>query len=224
MFIQNKYHTWYNMIIEKAKVRTLNGYRERHHIIPKSLMGTNDPENIVKLTPREHFICHRLLTKITIGEEKYKMLHAAWRLANTNKGTIDSKTYEIIKLQRSIAMTGRKNPGVSKALTGRKKTAEEIAKRVATVTGVPRPATSAALKGRKNQKTADALRGRKQPRELVEKRANSLRGKPSGALGRKQTVEEKQLRSRIMKGRPSPKKGSKWSPERRAAYEKSKKK
>ena len=111
--------------------------------------------------------------------------------------------------------------GINGGIPGRKIPAEVIAKRVATTTGVKRPATSKALKG-KNTWSATALKGRTQPRELVEKRANSLRGKPSGALGRKQSSEEKELRSKIMKGRESPRKGQPWSESRRAAYEKSK--
>jgi len=34
---------------------------ERHHILPRSLGGSNDPQNLVKLTVREHYIAHRLL-------------------------------------------------------------------------------------------------------------------------------------------------------------------
>jgi hypothetical protein len=112
--------------------------------------------------------------------------------------------------------------GINGAPPGRKIPAEVIAKRVATVTGVKRPATSKALKG-KNTWSSAALKGRKQPQELVDKRAASLKGKPSGTLGRTQSTEEKEMRSKIMKGRPSPKKGTTWSKERRAAYEQSKK-
>lgn len=223
MFIKNKYLIYYYAIVTRAKTRMIDGYVEKHHIIPRSLGGKNTIENLVSLTAREHFICHRLLTKITSGEDRYKMLHAAWRCANTSSGRINSRTYEIVKKERSIAMMGRKNPGVSSALTGRKIPQEVINKRVNTVTGQKRPKTSESLKG-KNTWSAEALKGRKQPRELVDKRAAALKGKPSGALGRKQSAEEKKLRSDIMKGRPSPKKGTQWSPERRAAYERSKNK
>jgi 5-methylcytosine-specific restriction endonuclease McrA len=223
MFIRNKYFKWYYEIVKNASNRVIFGYVEKHHIVPKSLGGTNEKSNLVSLTAREHFVCHRLLTKMTIGESKYKMIHASWRLANTNKAIINSRTYETVKTERSMAMTGRKNPGVSKALTGRKVPQEVIDKRVKTVTGKKVPARSIALKG-KNNWSSSALAGRKQPQNLVDKRANSLRGKPSGALGRKQSDEEKQMRSELMKGRPSPKKGTTWSPERRAAYEASKNK
>lgn len=41
-----------------------SNYYENHHIIPRSLNGSNSSENLVLLTAREHFICHWLLVKI----------------------------------------------------------------------------------------------------------------------------------------------------------------
>lgn len=54
----------YSLLIERAKGRTLEGYSERHHITPKCLGGSNLKENIVKLTPEEHYVAHQLLVKI----------------------------------------------------------------------------------------------------------------------------------------------------------------
>ena len=84
IFINNKYTTWYNSLIRNAKNRTIAGYTEKHHIIPSSLGGTNDVDNLVKLTAREHFICHLLLTKMTTGNAKYKMNFALYMLSNVN--------------------------------------------------------------------------------------------------------------------------------------------
>jgi Straboviridae homing endonuclease len=39
-------------------------YYEDHHVKPKCLGGNNDKENLVLLTAREHYICHKLLTYI----------------------------------------------------------------------------------------------------------------------------------------------------------------
>lgn len=39
-------------------------YYENHHILPKCLGGTNDKENLVLLTAKEHLVAHWLLTKI----------------------------------------------------------------------------------------------------------------------------------------------------------------
>ena len=65
-FLQNKYTKWYFNIISKAQNRDTLGYVEKHHIIPKSLGGNNEQTNLVKLTAREHFVCHWLLTKMVI--------------------------------------------------------------------------------------------------------------------------------------------------------------
>lgn len=54
----------YDKLINRAKNRTFTGYTEQHHIIPKSMSGNNNPENLVRLTAREHFIAHLLLLKM----------------------------------------------------------------------------------------------------------------------------------------------------------------
>jgi len=109
MFIDNKYLTMYNSIIQNAKNRDIKGYVEKHHIIPKSLGGTNDNDNIVPLTAREHFICHRLLTKITSGKSRRKMLHAVGRFiqdgGNVNR-LLTSRQYEIARRSISEARLG----------------------------------------------------------------------------------------------------------------------
>lgn len=70
----------YNSIILRAKSRTpaSDEYFESHHIIPRSIGGTNDITNLVDLTAREHFVCHYLLTKMYEVEtnEWYRMSHA----------------------------------------------------------------------------------------------------------------------------------------------------
>ena len=84
IFINNKYTIWYDSLINRAKNRTIYGYIEKHHITPRSLGGTDDNDNLVKLTPKEHFVCHLLLTKMTIGNARYKMNFALHMLSNAN--------------------------------------------------------------------------------------------------------------------------------------------
>jgi len=45
-------------------------YYESHHILPKCLNGTDADDNKVLLTPREHYLCHKLLTYIYVGNRK----------------------------------------------------------------------------------------------------------------------------------------------------------
>jgi len=56
MFNNSKYTRWYEMLTERAKTRTLTGYIERHHILPRSLGGDDTDGNVVALTAKEHFI------------------------------------------------------------------------------------------------------------------------------------------------------------------------
>ncbi len=76
------YKKLYDRIISNAQSlkqdRLIEGYTENHHIIPDSLGGSRKSTNMVRLTAREHFICHYLLTKIYKKEsfEWYKMINA----------------------------------------------------------------------------------------------------------------------------------------------------
>jgi len=123
MFLQNKYTTWYYAIIHRGQDRILTGYKENHHIIPKSLNGSDDKSNLVSLTAREHLICHLLLTRMTIGSNKHKMLHAAWALTTYRDNSRDtikitSRLYESLKIARSLMITatqsGENNPFYNK--------------------------------------------------------------------------------------------------------------
>jgi len=71
--IDNKYSKWYKELIISRLGRTINGYAESHHIIPKCLGGDDTVSNLILLYPREHFIAHLLLTKMYTGQEKHKM-------------------------------------------------------------------------------------------------------------------------------------------------------
>ena len=58
------YKKHYDLLIERAKSRKQNGYVEYHHIVPRCLGGSDNTENLVALTPEEHYVAHQLLVKI----------------------------------------------------------------------------------------------------------------------------------------------------------------
>jgi hypothetical protein len=73
------YKKIYELIINNAKLenrKKLNKndvnyiYYEHHHIIPRCLNGTDEKSNLVLLTGREHFVCHKLLTYIYLKNRK----------------------------------------------------------------------------------------------------------------------------------------------------------
>lgn len=102
-------------MIEKRKKHTINeGYVEKHHIIPKSMGGNNRKENIVKLTPREHFIAHALLTKMCFeNKHKISMACAFFRMNPKNnfqkRKILNSKLYEKIRKNLIIFVSGENN-------------------------------------------------------------------------------------------------------------------
>lgn len=73
-------------------------YYEKHHIIPCCLNGTNDKENLVLLTGREHFICHKLLTYIYKENRKIVCAFHKMSFGNNNiKYNLSSRDYEYAK-------------------------------------------------------------------------------------------------------------------------------
>jgi hypothetical protein len=148
IFIDNKYTKYYYTIINHAKSRNLLsrkqaklalGYVEKHHIIPKACTGDNSKENLIFLSGREHFICHLLLTKMTIGDEHAKMVYAVKRMLVHSKKhdrySPSSRIYNIVKkefaLSHSEKMTGRVawNKGLKTGATMSKQQYQEIADR-----------------------------------------------------------------------------------------------
>ena len=58
------YRKIYDAIIERAKAREKPNERlEVHHIVPRSLGGADDVENLVALTIREHYVAHLVFDK-----------------------------------------------------------------------------------------------------------------------------------------------------------------
>lgn len=90
-------------------------YYENHHIIPKCLGGTDEETNLVLLTAKEHFICHKLLTYIYKGNRK--IAYAFHRMAFSQKENrkISSRDYsyaiELIKTTFISEETRKKMKG-----------------------------------------------------------------------------------------------------------------
>jgi hypothetical protein len=106
------YAKHYNLLIDRAKNRKLTGYKERHHIKPKSLGGSNKKENIAELTAEEHYLAHLLLVKIYPGNKS--LINACMILCTHSSGErINNKIYGWIRrLYQKTAKerVGNKNP------------------------------------------------------------------------------------------------------------------
>jgi hypothetical protein len=94
------YQKIYDSLISRARNRVLEGYTEKHHIIPKCLDGTDDAANLVALTAEEHFLAHQLLVKL--HPENRKLIFAAHMMTRSNgKNPRNNKEYSWLRKRRS---------------------------------------------------------------------------------------------------------------------------
>lgn len=112
------YQKIYDSIILNAKKIELDrqlkrtnkeDYFERHHIIPKCIGGNNDPDNLVLLTAKEHFICHRLLCELYPDNDK--LFYSFWSMMRKGKGQHrilpSSRDYETAKSKFASLRRGK---------------------------------------------------------------------------------------------------------------------
>jgi len=109
VFIANRYTRIYFSIIENARVRVLpkDQYKETHHIIPRSMGGDNSSDNLVELTAKEHFICHKLLVKMTEGESRGKMAFALVLMSGQRGSKIYDSTRKLLAERVSQLHSGK---------------------------------------------------------------------------------------------------------------------
>lgn len=116
------YYRVYMALVEKCKVRgldksSLSYYTEAHHIIPKSLGGSNAKENLVLFTAKEHFVAHKLLW---YSDKSCVNMQRALNLMS-NKGTLTSRQFEVLRKEISENSKGEKNPFFGKNHTDESK-------------------------------------------------------------------------------------------------------
>jgi hypothetical protein len=203
----NKYKKWYEQIIENAK-RPRECYTESHHIVPKSVGGNNEPENLVNLTAREHFVCHWLLTKIYAdGEEHWKMLNALRIMKAENKSQqrydtpITSRVYEKLKIEYSMLQSERIK-GQNNPMFGEKffRSEEGRQKHKVAITG----SKNGAKKPDARQKIAESKLGKKRApftATWLENLSKSRIGEGNGMYGKSHSEDTKQKQREKALGR-----------------------
>jgi hypothetical protein len=136
---ESKYSRWYEALVTKAQNRTIDGYVEAHHIIPRSFGGNDSKSNLVKLTAREHYIAHALLWKMRFPSLYHIKMSYAFRLMIIGSGPekqlrnykCHSRLYESVRIEfsqyHSENMSGENN-----SFYGKKHTQESIKKALQT--------------------------------------------------------------------------------------------
>ena len=98
------YAAHYERLIARARGRKLEGYRERHHVLPRCMGGTDDVENIVELTGEEHYVAHQLLVKMNPGNSK--LAYATMAMAKQASG---NKAFGWLRRRAAKALIGNKH-------------------------------------------------------------------------------------------------------------------
>ena len=183
------YQKHYNELINRAKNRLLETYTENHHIIPKCMNGSNDIENIVALTPEEHYVAHQLLVKIYPGN--HKLIYAAHMMTIGGSTHLrNNKLYGWLRKKWNEEIKGNTN---AKGYIHTKEARKRMSKS-------------------KKGKTWDEIYGIKGAKLKKEKTSNSMKGNKN-VLDCKHSKEIKQRQSESMKGEKNPMYGKKHSKE-----------
>jgi hypothetical protein len=205
----------YDSIIKKAKFKNRIKlhknredyiYYENHHINPKCLNGSEEKENKVLLTAKEHYVCHKLLTYMY--PRNRKIVNAFFRMTfdKRGRGNISSRDYAYVReLKATIPISEETKEKRSKSLKGK-----NVGKKRSTET---RKKYSKAKKGQipwnKNKKlslkTCEKMKqshiGLKASNETIEKLRISNLGEKNPMFGKKQSEESNKKRSESMQGK-----------------------
>ncbi len=140
------YNWHYNRLIETRKNRELvdGQYYERHHILMKSMGGSDNKTNLVHLTAREHFLAHWLLWRIYRNRPTATAFILMSRESNSSRSYEEAR--ESISLTKISTETRKRMSDFAKTKTGEKnsffgKKHSEFQKKIWSInrTGKPSP-------------------------------------------------------------------------------------
>ena len=211
----NRYVKFIEMCRKTAPKKKIkgDGY-EAHHIIMKAYLPNefkSDPENIIVLTPRQHFIAHMIFAYAIDDMPSWtafnKMVHSRGQNGDVTKLT--SKQYEVLKTKHSESRKGYHPPkevgekiavsnrGKKRTPEQRKRISESMIGRISSRKGVrvseeTRRRMSIAQKNRSpeiNKKIGESNRGKVRSEETKNKISKTLTGVPLSPERRKHISE-----------------------------------
>jgi hypothetical protein len=194
------YNKIYLQLIERAKTRKIEGYTERHHIIPRCINGDDSEENLVTLTAREHFIAHLILCKIYPNHKGLRS--ALWMMSNVKgknqeRYLPNSRLYEMIRIEYSELIKGVNNPNYNKKHSedAKDKMSKKAKERIGEKNGFY--AKNHSLETR--EKIKNTLTGFKHSGETIKKMSENRKGKVSGRKGKINSEEHNRKASESLK-------------------------
>jgi hypothetical protein len=199
--IQSQHHyNRYQQFISSLRGQSVDGYAEVHHIVPRSLGGLDDADNLIRLTARQHFVAHWMLARAIGGSAA----RAFFMMSNFGKyGQVNSTTYQIARQEyaalAAVQMAGRVMPPVSEE-TRKKQSQAKLGKK---------------LSAEHVEKVRLAVLGRKMGPAFATKVSEAKRGCSNGRLGCSMSAQTKQRIGDAQRGELNHMTGRKHSPETR---------
>ena len=181
------YKLHYDNLIKTRKMlnrkKYTGEYYEDHHIILKSMGGTNNKDNRILLTAREHYIAHYLLWKIYRNNQTSLAFFYMCNDGNKTGIRISSRIYEEIRIECAKIS--------SKTLKDQWNDPEQREK-LSIANSVKNKGRKHTDESRKNM--SEAHKGILQSQESINKRIVKM-------TGQKRSDETKKLLSKINKGK-----------------------
>lgn len=169
------YTLHYDRLISRARTRVIDGYVERHHVLPRCMGGDNTAGNLVNLTPEEHYVAHQLLVKM--HPDVKGLINAVVFLTARNPTTqhMNNHLYGWLKRRNSTVMSERLKG--NKHLLGFKHSKYS------------------------RDKISSKLLGRNKPASMIEKTRARVSGSGNPMYGKPRTDEQRAAQSMKMSGR-----------------------
>jgi NUMOD3 motif len=195
----NIHEVRYGKFITSRQYRYLKSAMvEKHHILPRSLGGSDEEINIIKLTPREHYIAHLILWKAYGGKmaTAFFLMQQDRTILHLHERTLTAKQYE--RLRQDYCLSNRDSHiGKPSKLKGKSQSKELVEKR------------------------SKALQGHKHSEETKKKLSDKRKEYFTNPENRKKLSER--IKQTFRNGRISYNKGVKMNEEQRERIRKTKK-
>ena len=94
-----------NILTTRGRFNCEDQYHERHHIVPRSVGGSDNDDNLIDLYPREHFEAHKLLA--LENPENDSLMYAWWMMSHVGDREITECEYELAKEHFVAMMNGK---------------------------------------------------------------------------------------------------------------------
>jgi len=190
--MNNHHLNRYKKFIDALKNQRIDGYFEKHHIVPRSMGGGDDASNIICLTLRQHYIAHWMLWKAYGGKMAiaFDYMNGIKRYGYRLTGrTIKLLSQDVSKRRSERQVSAETREKQRQAKLGKKLSAEHI------------------------EKVRQSQIGRKLSDKWKSNVSAAKRGKSNGRLGHIMTEETRRRIGDAQRGALNHMAGRKHSPE-----------